>query len=79
VNREHKPAPEDLGLVQAPQGRIAGIPYDFRRPTLSKLRSRWWNPADDRVLTPKTFGLGWDINLYWIAHPSRRYGEKARG
>lgn len=56
--------------VPEPQGRIASVPYDFRRPTLARLKARWWNPADRRFFTPKTFGAGWDLNLYWLAHPT---------
>lgn len=44
-------------------GKLAGIPYDFRRPTLSRLKERVWNPGDPRVFTPRTFGIGWAINL----------------
>lgn len=45
-------------------GRIAGfVPYDFRRPTLRRAKSRWWNPSDPRILTPRTFGVGWDVNI----------------
>jgi hypothetical protein len=59
-------APE---AVPDPQGRVLGVPYDLRRPTVARLKSRWWNKNDPRLLTPKTFGAGWDINLYWITHP----------
>ncbi len=46
------------------QGRVLGfIPYDFRRPTLSRILSRWWNPADRRLLTEHVFGIGWSVNL----------------
>ena len=45
-------------------GQLAGfVPYDFRRPTVTRARSRWWNPHDGRLLTPKTYGVGWDVNL----------------
>ena len=30
-----------------------------------------WNPQDRRLLTPKAFGWGYDINFYWLAHPIR--------
>ncbi|HZD38387.1 MAG TPA: DUF5808 domain-containing protein [Actinomycetes bacterium] len=30
-----------------------------------------WNPDDPRILTPKAFGWGLDLNLYWIVHPAR--------
>lgn len=57
------------GTVPEAQGHIAGIPFDFRRPTVAKLKARWWNSADSRVFTPKSFGIGWDINWFWLAHP----------
>jgi Family of unknown function (DUF5808) len=45
-------------------GRVAGVvPYDFRRPTLSRVKARWWNPGDRRVLTPRVFGVGWAVNV----------------
>ncbi|MGK3206367.1 DUF5808 domain-containing protein [Amycolatopsis sp. MEPSY49] len=55
-----------------PQGRAAGLPYDWRRPTAARIRARIWNPGDRRLWTPKTFGWGYDLNFYWVAHP-RRY------
>ena len=45
-------------------GRILGVPYDFRRPTWSKVKNNYWNPDDDRIWMPRAFGIGWDINLY---------------
>ncbi len=44
-------------------GTILGIPYEFRVPTLSRLRERIWNPDDPRIFTPHIFGVGWTINL----------------
>jgi hypothetical protein len=29
--------------------------------------SRWWNPLDPRVFTPRLFGIGWTINFASIA------------
>ena len=44
-------------------GKVAGaVPYDFRKPTASRLRRRWWN-ADAPILTPRAFGVGWDVNF----------------
>jgi len=51
-----------------PQGHIAGVPYDLRRPTLAKGKARFWNPDDPHFFTPKVFGAGWDINFYWLCH-----------
>jgi hypothetical protein len=45
-------------------GTVLGfVPYDFRPPTIERIRSRWWNPDDDRLFVPQVFGLGWTINL----------------
>ena len=45
-------------------GRLAGVvPYDLRPPTLARMRQRWWNPEDERLLTPHVFGVGWSVNL----------------
>ena len=44
-------------------GRIAYVPYDFRIPTVERLLASWWNPDDQRILTPRTFGLGWAVNV----------------
>jgi hypothetical protein len=49
-------------------GRVAGVvPYDFRRPTVARLRERAWNPEDPRVLTDRWFGVGWSINFAQLA------------
>ena len=54
-----------------PEGRrrLAGLPFDWRRPTRARLASRAWNPNDRRLFTPKSFGWGYGINFYWVAHP----------
>jgi hypothetical protein len=45
------------------KGRVGGlVPYDFRMPTIDRVKSRWWNPEDDRVFVPTAFGVGWTIN-----------------
>ena len=45
-------------------GTFLGLPYDWRPPTLARLKQRLWNPADRRLFTPKAFGWGFDLNLY---------------
>ncbi|MCU1491100.1 MAG: hypothetical protein JWM85_2505 [Acidimicrobiaceae bacterium] len=50
-------------------GRFAGLPYDLRRPSLERLRAEVWNPDSPRLLTPKAFGWGYGLNLYWVSHP----------
>jgi Family of unknown function (DUF5808) len=44
-------------------GQIAYVPYDFRVPTLDRFLQSWWNPDDPRIVTPRTFGLGWALNV----------------
>ncbi len=46
-------------------GKVAGIfPYDFRIPTIERLKEAYWNPYERRVFTPEVFGIGWAINFY---------------
>ena len=67
-------------------GIYLGIPYDWRRPTVARAKSRWWNPRDRRLFTPKTFGWGWDINFARLfrrkpksfAQRGREYAKRLR-
>ena len=46
-------------------GKIAGfVPYDFRIPTVERLKKSYWNPLESRIFTPPVFGIGWAVNLY---------------
>jgi hypothetical protein len=69
---------DDAAPVPQPQGRRAGLPYDFRRPTTPRIRARAWNPDDPRILTPKTFGWGLGVNFYWLVHPVRLVRARRR-
>ncbi len=53
-------------------GEIAGVPYDFRMPTLERLQATFWNKDTSRVLVPHAFGVGWSINFYPLFYPSTR-------
>ncbi len=45
-------------------GKVAGaIPYDFRVPTLERLRDAYWNPQSDEVFSERVFGVGWAVNI----------------
>lgn len=45
-------------------GKVLGIvPYDFRVPTLERLRDAYWSPGTDRVFSDQVFGVGWAVNL----------------
>ena len=50
-------------------GKIAGIPYDFRIPTVERIRNTFWNKNTSQIFLPQAFGIGWSINLYPIIHP----------
>ena len=55
-----KPEPERTW-----HGKVLGIvPYDFRPPTLDRIRRAYWNTADGRLFTDRVFGVGWTVNLY---------------
>lgn len=44
-------------------GEVAGfIPYDFRFPSIRRIRRRVWDPSGP-LLTPQVFGVGWTVNL----------------
>ena len=72
------PMNDDAGKVPDPQGRVAGLPYDFRQLTTSRIRARAWNPGDPRVFTPKAFGWGLGVNWYWLVHPVRLIRARRR-
>ena len=45
-------------------GQILGlVPYDFRAPSLARLREKLWNSQDERFVVPTFFGVGWTVNL----------------
>lgn len=44
-------------------GTFLGIPYDWRRPTRERFKSRLWNVEDQRLVVPRAFGWGYDVNF----------------
>ena len=48
-------------------GKFLGIPYDWRRPTWKRFKQRWWNPNERNLITPKSYGWGFDMNLHELA------------
>lgn len=64
------PVQADLAgeLVRSPLvGRLAGVPYDLRRPTAERIQHAWWDPSRPEILVPRAFGIGWDLNLGALA------------
>lgn len=43
------------------------VPYEFRRPTLDRLKASVWAPGDDRLFVPMAFGVGWSVNVARLA------------
>ena len=45
-------------------GKVAGVvPYDFRVPTLDRLREAYWAPDSDQIFSENVIGVGWAVNL----------------
>lgn len=44
------------------QGKALGIPYDFRWPTLARIKERLWQEGGP-MFPPKVWGWGWTLNL----------------
>lgn len=54
-------------------GQVAFFPYDFRIPTIERIRRTYWNPGGP-IVSGKVFGVGWAPNFGVLA---RFFGEKA--
>lgn len=53
-------------------GALGGlVPYDFRMPTVEKIKGTFWNP-DGAIVVNRMFGVGWTINLGAIVAKIRR-------
>ncbi len=39
------------------------VPYEFRLPTMDRLREAYWAPENPHVFTDTAFGVGWSVNL----------------
>ena len=50
-------------MSQKPEaGTLFGIPYNFERPSLSRLIAAHWQPGE-RMIVEKPFGIGYTLNL----------------
>jgi len=56
-------------------GKVGFIPYDFRLPTIERVKELCWNPDDSRIFTPGVWGIGWAINFYTLLEKMRVIGE----
>jgi len=46
------------------QKKFLGMPMNWDLKNIFKSN---WNPKDDRLFPPKTFGIGWSINFHALA------------
>ena len=56
-------------------GKIGIIPYDFRLPTIERLKESYWNPDNSRIFTSEVLGIGWAINFFALLEKLRLIGE----
>lgn len=57
---ELRKAPEDRTW----NGMLLGVvPYDFRMPSIDRLRQAYWNPRSPRLFTDRPLGVGWSVNI----------------
>jgi hypothetical protein len=55
--------------------KLGFIPYDFRLPTIERIKEFCWNPYKNRIFTSTVFGIGWTINFYTLLERMRIIGE----
>jgi len=53
-------------------GRVPRHPIRPAPLTLERMRSRWWNPDDPRLFTPKAYGWGYDLDLARVIGRERK-------
>ncbi|SDR86890.1 DUF5808 domain-containing protein [Paraoerskovia marina] len=60
VTKELQKDPQDRTW----HGTVAGfVPYEFRMPTVERVKSRVWDPDNAHILSPHVFGVGWTVNV----------------
>ena len=47
---------------KAQSGTIFGLPYNFKRPSIGRMLSSYWQPSRG-MLVEKPFGIGYTLNL----------------
>lgn len=56
-------------------GKVGCIPYDFRLPTLERIKEGYWNADSGEIFNPEVIGIGWAINLRALLEKMRLIGE----
>ncbi len=47
-------------------GEVAFFPYDFRMPTVERVKTTYWNPGGP-MFSARVFGVGWAPNFGVLA------------
>jgi hypothetical protein len=68
VTKELQKDPEDRTW----HGELGFVPYEFRAPTLERVRERLWAPESERLIGPHVFGVGWSVNVGRVVELVRR-------
>ncbi|MBD8059983.1 hypothetical protein IC607_13495 [Cellulomonas sp. JH27-2] len=54
-------------------GVVVGfVPYDFRVPTVARVKERMWDPDSAHLVNPRVFGVGWTVNVGRMISGARR-------
>jgi hypothetical protein len=56
-------------------GKVGVIPYDFRLPTIERIKQGYWNEDSNQIFLPEAIGLGWSINFHALLEKMRLIGE----
>ena len=56
-------------------GSVGPVPYDFRIPTISRIKETFWNEYDSRIIMPNVFGVGWTVNFFALLEKCRLVGQ----
>ena len=74
IYKEMKLPPEERTW----HGEVAGfVPYDFRVPTMDRMRDRLWNP-EGPLVGPHVFGVGWAVNFGRAWHMAKDAIDSAK-
>jgi len=65
-----------MSKTKSRTGKWAEVPYDWRKPTKKRFKSRVWNP-EAPLINKRWWGWGYDLNFYAIIHPTK--WRQARG
>ena len=56
-------------------GKVGFIPYDFRLPTIERIKEGYWNSDSTKIFSPEVWGIGWAINFHALLEKMRIVGE----